>query len=335
MAFVAVLPAAGTVLGGLGAAASAIPIIGPTLGAIGGGLGGAAGALSSIPTAGLASGLGGALSSLGSGVLGAGAGLYTGADKLLGGFLPNLGGGIGISPSAGFLGQKGLGIIGGPGQMFGPVAPTGTTTGIGYDGLEASFAPAANPALPSGGMGLGSESLMPKSGGLFGGIKDSMAEMKGAYEASGLKDIVGAGKFVKGLYDAYQYGDVGPNPYARTPAGAAQRPADAPGVVPIQGRGTGAATGVGLVPGRSPNPFRASSNLMQNLPGGSAQLLPASPDVQRRLGKLDEPFIGSDIADLLEKGAEAQKEEEAYKAGYTGALQDSLGRNAMSISGSF
>ena len=54
MAFVAVLPAAGTILGGLGAAASAIPIIGPTLGAIGGGLGGAAGALSSIPTAGLA-----------------------------------------------------------------------------------------------------------------------------------------------------------------------------------------------------------------------------------------------------------------------------------------
>jgi hypothetical protein len=38
MAFVAVLPTAGTILGGLGAAASAIPIIGPTLGAIGGGL---------------------------------------------------------------------------------------------------------------------------------------------------------------------------------------------------------------------------------------------------------------------------------------------------------
>ena len=74
---------------------------------------------------------------------------------------------------------------------------------------------------------------------------------------------------------------------------------------------------------------------MQNLPGGSAQLLPASPDVQRRLSKLDEPFMGSDIADLLKKGAEAQKEEEAYEAGYAGALQDSLGRNAMSISGSF
>ena len=330
MAFVAVLPAAGTVLTGLGAAASATPIIGPTLGALGGGLGGAATALG-------AGNLTGALSSLGSGVLGAGAGLYTGADKLLGGFLPNLGGGIGITPQAGFLGQGGLGVIGGPGQMFGPQAPAGTTTGIGYDGLQSSFAPGANPNLPSGGMGLGSDSLMPKSGGMFGGIKDSIGELKGAYESSGLKDVVGAGKFVKGLYDAYQYGDVGPNPYANTHAGAAQRPADAPGVVPIQGRGTGAARGVGLAPGRSPNPFRASSNLMQNLPGGSAQLLPgsATPDVQRRLDKLDEPFVVSDMADLIKKGAEAQKEEEAYQAGYAGALQDSLGRNAMSISGSF
>tara|TARA_Y100000114_G_C11738488_1_gene317590 strand:+ start:281 stop:1282 length:1002 start_codon:yes stop_codon:yes gene_type:complete len=333
MAFVAVLPAAGTVLGGLGAAASAIPIIGPTLGALGGGLGGAAGALSSIPTAGLASGLGGALSSLGSGVLGGLGGLYTGADKLLGGFLPNLGGGIGITPQAGFLGQKGLGLIGGPGQFLGGPAIENMAGGMGIDDYVAKEM-ALNPTLPTGGTGLGtSDSLMPKSGGLFGGIKDTFKDMKGAYEASGLKDVVDAGKFIQGAYDAYQYGDVGPNPYARTPAGAAQRPSDAPGVIPIPSRGTGAVTGVSLAPGRSPNPFRASSNLMQNLPG--AQTLPASPNVERRLAKLDEPFMGSDIADLLQKGAEAEKEEEAYKAGYAGALQDSLGRNAMSISGSF
>ena len=121
MAFVAVLPAAGTILSGLGAAASAIPIIGPSLGALGGGLGGSLTALG-------AGNLMGAASSLGSGILGAGTGLYTGADKLLGGFLPNLGGGIGITPQAGFLGQGGLGVIGGPGQFLGPGGLMGPST---------------------------------------------------------------------------------------------------------------------------------------------------------------------------------------------------------------
>ena len=45
MAFVAVLPTAGTILGGLGAAASAIPVIGGVAAPVLGGLGSAATAL--------------------------------------------------------------------------------------------------------------------------------------------------------------------------------------------------------------------------------------------------------------------------------------------------
>ena len=63
MAFVAVLPTAGTILGGLGAAASAIPVIGGVAAPVLGGLGSAATALG-------AGNIMGAGSSLLSGVLG-------------------------------------------------------------------------------------------------------------------------------------------------------------------------------------------------------------------------------------------------------------------------
>lgn len=102
---------AGAIGSGLGALGGSIPIVGPALsglggavGSLGSGLGGGLGALS-------AGNVGGALSSLGSGVLGAGSnmlgglgGMYTGADKLLGGLLPNIGG-SGITPSQGYLGD--------------------------------------------------------------------------------------------------------------------------------------------------------------------------------------------------------------------------------------
>ena len=122
----AVLPAIGAIGSGIGAAASgiggalasgagtlggalsSIPVIGGTLGgtigSLGSGLGGSLAALGG-------GNIGGALSSLGSGIIGAGSnilggmgGLYTGADKILGGLLPNIGG-AGITPQNGYLGS--------------------------------------------------------------------------------------------------------------------------------------------------------------------------------------------------------------------------------------
>lgn len=113
----AVLPAIGSVASGLGGALASgagalggaigslpgLSSVGGAIGSLGSGLGGSLGALG-------AGNLGGALSSLGSGVLGAGANalgglgsLYTGADKIVGGLLPNIGG-AGIAPTDGYLG---------------------------------------------------------------------------------------------------------------------------------------------------------------------------------------------------------------------------------------
>lgn len=324
MAFVAILPAAGTVLTGLGAAASSIPLIGGTLGAGLGGLGGAATALG-------AGNIMGAVGSLGSGMLGVGTNLYTGADKLLGGFLPNLGGGIGITPQAGFLGPAGLGVLGGPGQFLGQ--PTGT---YGGSAQLQSFLDQSN-STPLGGLQDLQSNLMPggdptRREGFMGVVDDA----KAGYESSGLKDIVDAGKFMQGAYNAYQHGPQGPSPYANTPAGQAQRPVDQPGVVPIPSAPMQAPQGVNLVPAKNPNPFRASSNLAQNTPSltGYSGLLPSlvSPNVENRLAKLDEPFIGSDF-ERMRAAAEAKRaQEEQMKRSF---LQDSLGRNAMSISGSY
>ena len=153
MAFVAVLPAVGTAvagaagaigtglaagagaigsgLGAIGGLASSIPVVGSTLGgaigslgsgigALGSGLGGSIGALG-------AGNLSGAVSSLGSGLLGAGSNLiggvggslYGGADQLLGGFLPNIGG-VGVTPAQGYMGSmfKNSPMFGGQANPF-------------------------------------------------------------------------------------------------------------------------------------------------------------------------------------------------------------------------
>ena len=116
------LPALGSVVGGIGSLASAIPVVGGSLGSLlgTGAGGGLAGALTGLGTGG---GISGALGTLGSGIKGmlpafgqhsAGhalggltdmfGGIYGGADKLLGGLLPNIGG-AGISPADGYLGS--------------------------------------------------------------------------------------------------------------------------------------------------------------------------------------------------------------------------------------
>ena len=255
MAFVAVLPTAGTILGGLGAAASAIPIIGGVAAPVLGGLGSAATALG-------AGNLMGAASSLGSGILGGGAGLIGGADKLLGGFLPNVLGGQ-ITPQQGFLGQGGLGLIGGAGQFLGPgglmgpksVATTGVPAmnGILAPGVTGS---AGAPSVPLQGFDM-TQGLMPGAGGRPDGIKGVLHDVKGAVDpVLGPVTKVGVG-LGKGL-DIYNQltgnGGGAPAGTTQTPAQAAQNPAYNP-YVPTQKTQTqvvpvnvGAGAGGGGVP---------------------------------------------------------------------------------------
>jgi len=126
----AVLPAIGSVVGGIGSLASAVPVVGGSLGSLlgTGGGGGLAGALTSLGTGG---GLGASLGTLGTGIKGmlpalgthssghlmggltdmfggigkAAGGLYGGADKMLGGLLTNMGIGGTITPQQGYLGS--------------------------------------------------------------------------------------------------------------------------------------------------------------------------------------------------------------------------------------
>lgn len=185
MAFVAVLPAVGSAvlpalgtilttgagmvgsgLGALGGAMSSIPMIGGALGSAVGGIGSGIGALGGGIGGGLsalgAGNIGGALSStlggLTSGLGAAGGGLFTGADMMLGGLLPNVAG-AGITPSAGFLGQGGLGLIGNPASAvaqvpLGSVMPGGTTSGA--QGLaESAMAGGVMPGGTTSGAGVG------------------------------------------------------------------------------------------------------------------------------------------------------------------------------------
>lgn len=233
MAFVAVLPTAGTILGGLGAAASAIPVIGGIAAPVLGGLGGAATALG-------AGNIMGAGSSLLSGVLGGGAGLYKGADMLLGGLLPNLGGGIGITPTDGFLGPKGLGIIGGKGQLLGPAAdaisspsmPAGSGSGmIGpVQPISNQFSDFLNGGAPvtDAGINQGMAQIMPGAGGRPDGFSGIVHDFKQG--AGALKDkvdpvlgpITEAGVGLGKAMDTYNK-FFGPDEY-QTPAQAAQVP---------------------------------------------------------------------------------------------------------------
>lgn len=302
MAFVAVLPTAGTILTGLGAAASSIPLVGGTLGAIGGGLGGSLTALG-------AGNLMGAASSLGSGLLGAGSNLYLGADKLLGGFLPNLGG-IGISPTAGFLGQGGLGVIGGPGQLMGPGGFLGPTT------LPTTGVPVGNSVLAPGVSPTGAGSVLqnpiaggppnlafeagqnamtqfqqPSSG--FGGMLDSLkggvSNIHGKMENAGVGKVFKGAQTVQGLLDAYN----GTAPQDMSHAQAANAgiaPRDAPGVQTIGASNAGAAGQVALAPRRdAPNPFSPTATLSQQFTPSNPQ---GSADVDEKLQKVIEALGG-------------------------------------------
>jgi len=163
MAFAFAIPAIGSAvlpaIGAIGSTIASIPVIGGALsapisaiGALGSGLTGAGSALA-------AGNLAGAGSSLLSGALGAGAnvvgglgGLYGAADKLVGGFLPNIGGGsaaggIGVSPAQGYLGQMFPNAIGNK-PMFGGM--------VDGSGLPMSILPGETAGVPnSAGGGIG------------------------------------------------------------------------------------------------------------------------------------------------------------------------------------
>lgn len=168
----AVLPALGTVATGLGAAASSIPVVGSTLGAIGSGLGGGLTALG-------AGNLAGAASSLGSGILGAGSnvlsglgGIYGGADKLLGGLLPNMGIAGTVTPSAGWLGQGGLGLLGNPaaGAMQGPHIPLSDQ----FSSFLGGGAPVSGANIQGA---LGQMGIAPAAGGAFSGLLGTLGKV--------------------------------------------------------------------------------------------------------------------------------------------------------------
>jgi hypothetical protein len=187
----AVLPAVGSVVGGIGSLASAVPVVGGSLGSLlgTGGGGGLAGALTGL---GSGSGLGASLGTLGTGIKGmlpafgthssghlmgglsdafggigkAAGGLYAGADKLAGGLLPNLGIGGTITPSQGYLGG-----------LFGPAA---SSQPVGYGTVLAP---------PEGGFGSG---LMPgNDGGFFGMGKGKMPALMNLFGVLG--DTLGSG----------------------------------------------------------------------------------------------------------------------------------------------
>lgn len=175
MAFVAVVPAVGGAiatgigaiggglaagLGAVGGLASSIPVVGGVLGPAISGLGGMVGSIGGGLAGGIgglaAGNIGGAVSSLGSGLLGAGSnligglgGMYTGADKMVGGILPNIGS-AGVTPS-----------------WVNPTAPAGSVPMTDASGLPQMSLPG------SGGPPLGEVSGMPvgSGGGGMGGIK--------------------------------------------------------------------------------------------------------------------------------------------------------------------
>lgn len=298
MAFVAILPTAGTILTGLGAAASSIPLIGGTIGAGLGGLGGAATALG-------AGNLMGAASSLGSGVLGMGSNLYLGADKLLGGFLPNLGS-VGITPQAGFLGSGGLGVIGGPGQFLGPGGLMGPTTvpttglPVGNSALAPGVSPTgagsvlANPtpnlAFQAGQNGM--SAFQPQSSGfgsMINDLKGGISDIHGKMENAGVGKLFKGASMAQGLLDAYR----GTAPRDMTHAQAANRgitPRDAPGVQTIGASNSGAANQVALAPrSQAPNPFSPTATLSQQFAPSNPQ---GSADVDERLQKVIEALGG-------------------------------------------
>jgi len=218
MAFVAILPTAGTLLTSLGSMASALPVIGGTLGSIGGGLGGTLSALG-------AGNLTGALSSLG----GMGSGLYTGADKLLGGFLPNIGG-AGIVPAEGFLGSGGLNLL-----TNNPTFGGGPFSDVGLSLEEAALKQnaMANPGNFSldemGAMGLNPAGLMPgNAGGFFGMGGGEGGGLMGM--AKGLKKkvdpvlgpIAGFTEELKPLMNVINSAQANPQGTTQTPAQRAQ-----------------------------------------------------------------------------------------------------------------
>ena len=122
--------------------------MGGGMGALTGGLGGAASSL--LGSSGVAGGLGSGLMGMGTGL----GGMYAGADKLLGGFLPNMGVGGTIAPAQGYLGSVFPGMQNSP--MFGGATP---------EGFGTVLAPPSG-GFPTGGSKFGS--LIGKAEGIQG-----------------------------------------------------------------------------------------------------------------------------------------------------------------------
>lgn len=280
MAFVAVLPTAGTILGGLGAAASAIPVIGGVAGPLLGGLGGAAGAFGGLSSGlGLGSVLGNAATSLGSGILGSGAGLLAGADKLVGGFLPNVVGGM-ITPQQGFLGHgadallggRGLGLIGGPGQLFGGPAqaqvfgvnPFDTVDANPFVAQEAMNKMAENELIAGG--------FLPATAAKPGGIEGFLGNVKQKVDPI-LDPItkvgVGAGKAID-VYNKITGNDGGPAPGTnQTPAQAAQNPSYNPYVPTTKAQPIAVPVNVGAASGGGPTSMAVPTQQVGGVPVAS------------------------------------------------------------------
>jgi hypothetical protein len=112
----------------------------------------------------------GAVSSLGSGLLGAGSNLiggvggslYGGADQLLGGFLPNMGG-VGITPAQGYMGGMFKNM-----PMFGGVDPT---QAVGYGTVLAP---------PAGGFPGAGGGMLGKGLGALGKFGETMGTINAA-----------------------------------------------------------------------------------------------------------------------------------------------------------
>ena len=266
MAFVAVLPTAGTILGGLGAAASGIPIIGSVAAPLLGGLGGAAGAFGGLSSGvGLGSVLGNAATSLGSGILGSGAGLLSGADKLVGGFLPNVVGGM-ITPQQGFLGHgdkallggAGLGLLGGPGQFLGGPAVAGAIP-AGVAGAVGGGVPVAGGvpgAVPVGGAQAGGIE------GFLGNVKEKVDPVLGPITKVG----VGAGKAID-VYNKITGNDGSPAPGTnQTPAQAAQNPQYNPYVPTTKAQPIAVPVNVGAASGGGPTSMAVPTQQVGGVP---------------------------------------------------------------------
>jgi len=297
MAFVAVVPAVGSAVAGigglastglasLGGLASSIPVVGSTIAPAFTGLGGAVGSLG----AGVGGMLnGGGLGALGHGLSGAGhalkgglGGIYGGADKLLGGMLPNMGG-VGVTPAQGYMGNLIPGIKQMP--MFGGVDPT---QAVGYGTV---LAPPAG-GFPAAGGGMGG--MLGKGLGALGKFGQAAGQINAA----------------RNIFD---------------PPGATQ-----PGVYDdrvIQRNNQDTQSSKPIIYGGGQTPTNQSVQLAP--PSAYA---PIPPITWENNGKLNIPFDHPDLhPDLQQVGKDILAEEEAKKSAQRASLDRITGGSASSM----